>query len=64
MPWDSDVGVLPNACSNLVMGRAILGVLLHPAARSLSMVVGLDNLEQVTNTGVTEKVNEYIAIDV
>ena len=65
-PLDSDAEDLPpGGCSNVAMGRAILGVLLHPAARGLSMMATPDNLEQITNTGVTEKVyDSYTAVDI
>ena len=63
VPWDSDMKDLPQVRSNLEMGKALLSVLLKPAARGLSMFVTPDNLEQITNTGVTEKVNEYVTIE-
>ena len=52
--WDN---VLPNSVSNFEMGKALLGVVVHPAARSLSMVVTPENMDQLAKTGVTDNVN-------
>ena len=52
--WDN---VLPNSVSNFEMGKALLGVVVHPAARSLSMVVTPENMDQLAKTGITDNVN-------
>lgn len=43
------------------LGKTILGVIVHPTARSLSMVVDTQNMEQLATTGVTDHINEYTA---
>lgn len=56
--WDTPDS-RPNVSSNLDMGKGILGVLLHPAARSVCMVVTASNTEQLASTGIVDDIQEY-----
>lgn len=57
-PWDTPK-FPPGSVSNVAVGKALLGTILHPAAKSISMVVTPDNLEKLTTTGIVDTVNPY-----
>lgn len=59
VPWDKETGDNPAAVSNIQMGRALLGTIVHPAARSLSMMVQPQDLEKLATTGVIDSVTVY-----
>ena len=51
--WDN---LPPGAISNIEMGKCLLGIIVHPTAKGLSMVIHRGNMEQVAETGVTDNV--------
>eukprot|EP00731_Ephydatia_muelleri_P024590 Em0016g861a len=47
-PWDA---VTSGSVSNLDMGRAIAGVVIHPSTRGASLQVGANNMEKLATSG-------------
>ena len=47
-PWDA---VTSGGVSNLDMGRAIAGVVIHPTTSGASLQVGAKNMEKLATTG-------------
>ena len=49
-PWDT-VKPAANVVSNIDMGKALLGVIVNPAAKGQSMTVGAQDLEKLAQGG-------------
>ena len=50
-PWDN-ITPGPNTASNVEMGKALLGVIVNPAAKGISMsVLGAQDLEKLAVDG-------------
>ena len=49
-PWDS-YKPAANVVSNTDMGKALLGVIVNPAAKGQSMTVGAQDLEKLASEG-------------
>eukprot|EP00731_Ephydatia_muelleri_P024607 Em0016g878a len=47
-PWDA---MTSGSVSNLDMGRAIAGVVIHPSTRGASLQVGANNMEKLATSG-------------
>lgn len=49
-PWDNIIPA-PNVVSNVEMGKALLGVIVNPTAKGISMTVGAQDLEKLAADG-------------
>lgn len=49
-PWDNVIPG-PNIVSNVEMGKALLGVIVNPTAKGISMTVGAQDLEKLAADG-------------
>lgn len=55
LPWNNltslPLGEDVPCMDNLKMGKALLGVIIHPTARAMVMNVSVDNVEKIVNEG-------------
>ena len=57
-PWDS-YKPAANVVSNTDMGKALLGVIVNPAAKGQSMTVGAQNLEKLASEGKVQRNDKF-----